>query len=420
MADTSIQTLEAARAVMTGPLPDIARRLSRTVIDWCPHIALIIYTRECTGRPRKVAGRAEIIERATLNELDEIKNAVELGDRFTGTVTLAGTERRVWAVRDTSDTLLLLVMGDGMIDGERADRLSALFGIVATSIRQQVAQASPDYLAESRAASMERARTLAELTATHEATLHAILGALRSKHLDDARARATAAETASSALVGLRAVGESYRALAEEDMSAAFTRLREEIGPMLRDRDVELLYVGPLTNRSPLPGEIAHAARAIVRTIVLAFAAQPALKRLRVAWNRDPSGLLIDVRDQESAPLDRDALSRRLAGRIGALHGSLLIEGLSGWGNRVAVTLPLDPPAARPTENPVARLNRRELEVLQHLSAGKRNKTIADELGVTENTVKFHVTKVLKKLDAATRGEAAAIGRRAGIGAGTQ
>ena len=317
-------------------------------------------------------------------------------------------------MRDTSDTILVLAVGDAEIDTDRTDRLCALFGVVATSIQQQVTQASPDYLAESRAASMERARTLTELSATHEATLLSILGTLRSKYLDHARARSTAAETASSALVGLRAVGENYRALAAENVSVAFTRMRDEIGPIVRDRDVELLYVGPPTNGPSLPGEIAHAARAIVRTVVLAFAARPALNRLRVAWDCDQASLLIDVRDQESAPMDRDALVRQLAGRVDALHGSLVIEGLSGWGNRVTVTLPLNQPVTRPAENPAARLNRRELEVLQQLSDGKRNKAIAEELGISENTVKFQVTRVLKKLGATTRGEAAAIGRQTG------
>uniref|UniRef100_UPI00178CE560 LuxR C-terminal-related transcriptional regulator n=1 Tax=Nocardiopsis chromatogenes TaxID=280239 RepID=UPI00178CE560 len=55
--------------------------------------------------------------------------------------------------------------------------------------------------------------------------------------------------------------------------------------------------------------------------------------------------------------------------------------------------------------------------VLALVAAGKRNRAIAQELGVAESTVKFHISAVLKKLGVATRGEAAVIGMRAGIAA---
>ncbi|MFE3281115.1 LuxR C-terminal-related transcriptional regulator [Nocardia sp. NPDC059239] len=406
-------SLVAVREVVTGPLSEIAQRFSRAINGRCPHTALTIYTRECTGRPRKIAGAREIIERVTLAELDDLKREIEPGAQFAGEVTLARRARRVWAVRDISDTLLVLVVENG-VEPAIAAEVSAMFGLVATSIRQQVTQASPDYLVESRAASVERARTIAELTAIHEVTLLSILSALRSSRFDDGHARTVAAQTASAALVGLRTTGDTHRALAEEDVTSAFARLRDDMGTLLSDRDIEVIYVNPPLHGRPLPGEIAHAARAAVRTIVLALAAQPALTRLRIAWDCGEGNLLIDVRDQQATALDSAALSPQLAGRVKALQGTFAIEGLTGWGNRVTVTLPLDPSETRPSENPVAALNRRELEVLGHLSAGKRNKIIADELGISENTVKFHVARLLKKLGAATRGEAVAIGLRAG------
>ena len=54
-------------------------------------------------------------------------------------------------------------------------------------------------------------------------------------------------------------------------------------------------------------------------------------------------------------------------------------------------------------------------EVLAHLAVGKRNAAIADELGISQSTIKFHVASLLRKLDVANRGEAAAMGIRAGI-----
>lgn len=51
----------------------------------------------------------------------------------------------------------------------------------------------------------------------------------------------------------------------------------------------------------------------------------------------------------------------------------------------------------------VVPLTERELEVLSHLATGKPNREIADELYVSLNTVKKHITHILDKLGAANR-----------------
>ena len=51
-------------------------------------------------------------------------------------------------------------------------------------------------------------------------------------------------------------------------------------------------------------------------------------------------------------------------------------------------------------------LTPRELEVLQLMTRGYRNKEIANDLIITERTVKFHVGVILSKLDVSTRTEA--------------
>ncbi|MGW5150810.1 LuxR C-terminal-related transcriptional regulator, partial [Rhodococcus koreensis] len=149
-----------------------------------------------------------------------------------------------------------------------------------------------------------------------------------------------------------------------------------------------------------------------------AFGAQPVLARLRVAWDCDGDNVLLEVRDQGSGAIDGSALTRQLAGRLHTLRGRVDIESIAGWGSRVSLVIPLDPPAARPDEHLLSTLNPRELEVLAHLTVGKRNKAIASELGISESTVKFHVASVLQKLDVTNRGEAGAIGIRAGISPG--
>ncbi len=60
-------------------------------------------------------------------------------------------------------------------------------------------------------------------------------------------------------------------------------------------------------------------------------------------------------------------------------------------------------------------LSKRELEVLQCVSQGSGNKQIAQELFISENTVKVHLRNIYRKLDAASRTEATTEAIRQGI-----
>jgi DNA-binding NarL/FixJ family response regulator len=61
------------------------------------------------------------------------------------------------------------------------------------------------------------------------------------------------------------------------------------------------------------------------------------------------------------------------------------------------------------------RLTARELEVLRLVTAGRRNKEIAVELGISENTVKYHLRNILEKLHAESRTEVATRAVREGL-----
>lgn len=60
-------------------------------------------------------------------------------------------------------------------------------------------------------------------------------------------------------------------------------------------------------------------------------------------------------------------------------------------------------------------LTAREIEVLQQIAGGNRNKDIAERLFISEETVKVHIKHVMEKLGASDRTEAVTIGVRRGI-----
>ncbi|HKN97531.1 MAG TPA: response regulator transcription factor [Pseudonocardiaceae bacterium] len=87
---------------------------------------------------------------------------------------------------------------------------------------------------------------------------------------------------------------------------------------------------------------------------------------------------------------------------------------LAGIRDVVSGGSPLDPKAARvllthrrTAEEPGVHLTGREREVLRMVGDGHPNKTIARRLGITERTVKAHLTSVYQRLGVADRTQAA-------------
>ena len=453
LPDTAL--LEAVAALATAPLMDVAHQLRRALDPYFASSALVIFTEDCTGRPQKKAGNEAIISRVSIAELDAIRASLDAGaassgvarglgtggearglvaggdgGAWSGEAVFGGTSRPVLALSSASNALLVLSDPQPCPQGARQQDtrpgspprtdaqwiLDYLWTLAAERIREKVADAPPSYLIESRAASGERLRVTAELVDQHSTTLETMLAALRSPTLADAAARLAATDVAAKALVGLRTLSDRTTDLVEEPVASAFQRLREDLRPLMNFSGIDVQFIEPPINGRALPGEVAHAARAIVRGLVLAMVDQPGVRRVRTQWDCDGMNLLVNVRDDGPGELSATAPAMaRLVQRVEALSGSMAVDVMPGWGADVAVSLPLDAPARPLADVANWNLGEREREVLQLLAAGQRNRGIAAKLHISENTVKFHLRNLYRKIGASSRTEAMALAHSNGL-----
>jgi DNA-binding NarL/FixJ family response regulator len=71
----------------------------------------------------------------------------------------------------------------------------------------------------------------------------------------------------------------------------------------------------------------------------------------------------------------------------------------------------LSPQRAEPVES----LTEREIELLRLVAEGMSNKAIAQTLSISENTIKYHIRNILRKLGVQNRTEAVTQAIRAGL-----
>ena len=64
---------------------------------------------------------------------------------------------------------------------------------------------------------------------------------------------------------------------------------------------------------------------------------------------------------------------------------------------------------------PSERLSEREIGVLRLVSEGLTNREIGVRLGVSENTIKFHIKNILQKLHVRNRAQAVAYAMQKGL-----
>jgi len=85
------------------------------------------------------------------------------------------------------------------------------------------------------------------------------------------------------------------------------------------------------------------------------------------------------------------------------------IQVLSNQNLNELEAIPTFKPTPQPLQYPLSPLTKRELEVLELLKEGQTNKMIAENLFISERTIKFHVSTLLSKLDAKNRTDAVQI-----------
>ena len=112
------------------------------------------------------------------------------------------------------------------------------------------------------------------------------------------------------------------------------------------------------------------------------------------------------------AILPRDALSEEIFSAIQAVHAGFVIldpEVTQELARHVHLESADHVPAA------FDELTTREIEVLRMMADGLGNKQIASRLGISDHTIKFHISSILDKLGASSRTEAVTLGIRMGL-----
>jgi len=130
-------------------------------------------------------------------------------------------------------------------------------------------------------------------------------------------------------------------------------------------------------------------------TRVLVFTAYDTEERVLGAVRSGASGYLLKgattaeiVRAIRAVAADESVLAPRVAGKV---------------------------MAAMRSPGGAGRLTRREREVLRLIADGLPSKQIASTLGISERTVKFHTTSLLRKLEADNRAQAVALAAQRGL-----
>jgi DNA-binding NarL/FixJ family response regulator len=146
----------------------------------------------------------------------------------------------------------------------------------------------------------------------------------------------------------------------------------------------------------------------------------PGLSLVLLADHPQPDWVQRVLRSGVASVLQRDASAEQIAAAIRASAEELIILGRdAAQGFLKLAPSPQDllanPASAERIGRLVEELTRRELEVLRMVADGLGNREIALRLGISEHTIKFHISSILGKLGASSRTEAVSQGVKRGL-----
>jgi DNA-binding NarL/FixJ family response regulator len=181
-----------------------------------------------------------------------------------------------------------------------------------------------------------------------------------------------------------------------------------------------------LVGSSPTLGGLASRIQQMQADVVIADLAEPDSQFIATAAMLEQAGTgvvaLIDSPDAKwtaralragvRAILPRDSAESEIQAAVSAAEGGLVLLDPAvtrDLASRARVTNP------EMAQEILEDLTSREVEVLKLMAEGFGNKEIASRLGITDHTVKFHISSILAKLGASSRTEAVTQGIRMGL-----
>lgn len=190
--------------------------------------------------------------------------------------------------------------------------------------------------------------------------------------------------------------GVVHRLAAEPDMNVvAQAESGEEALQLARDLlpDIVLLDI-------TMPGWDGLTTAAKIAT------ACPATKIVMLTVVEDEDTLLAAFKAGARGYVLKGVSARELASVVRATaHGEVYVSPSLAAGMLMALT------RGRPAD-PLEELTARELEILQLVGQGLTNRKIADQLHLSDKTIKHYITNILQKLQVRTRVEAALVAAR--------
>jgi DNA-binding CsgD family transcriptional regulator/signal transduction histidine kinase len=431
--DGDTRQLAALAGLVTASNEELAQRARAAITPVLPHQALVIVAPASHGLPVQIAAPSELQQRlAAIDWLTIVANAIpseEGACRVTVPDAVAGLRAAGWGATSGGSRVALIVAAQHKLEiGAEQDWTARLVATLAAACQRGIGQApSPGTLAFSHAISQERDRVRWELTTRHATTLTALLKTLREAARNGSRATppgvAMAIDLTSQALLEIKAATKRQDVSLYVPLAEAFAATETELRALARTGEFRLITgMGGPDEDSTLPRAIARAATILSITGALNAANHPGATKLRIHWQASQDALVITVADNGDGFKDDDEQARsellHLARRVASLGGTVELDTAPHWGTSITCRLPLRSLTVVP-ETPAAErislLRPREREVLQLMSAGLRNREIAERLFITVRTVKFHVSNILRKFDAQSRAELIVLAHNAGI-----